>query len=316
MQELRESNDLLGRPGALRDRLDTDGYVFLRDVVDHGVLEHVRAGMTAWLASQGLVELVDGAPVLTGRDFATVGQHPQALHETGVCDWLSMRPEMRWVYEEVFGEPGYVLPLSEYQFQAPSTPASGPIRGYGIYQNRGFTPGLDFAVFWVPLVDMPEPVGGLAIVPDVHREVALRRPVPDAQVESSIPAETFAENAWFAAGYRPGDLLAITRFTPHRELPNRSEQLRLSVEIRVQPWSSPRPVIGVVTEADTDSITIVTAAGGRQVIRINEHTALCANHSAGLVPPGAYLGRRVVAVTDGDTALALRYPRGYVPWYQ
>src|SRR5262245_32302039 len=89
MHELRTSNELLGAPAALRARLDDDGYVFLRDVVDMELVANLKAGMTAWLAAREMVT-VSGIDVCwTGRDFTPLGGDPPELFETGLSETLA-----------------------------------------------------------------------------------------------------------------------------------------------------------------------------------------------------------------------------------
>jgi hypothetical protein len=77
---------------------------------------------------------------------------------------------------------------------------------------------------------------------------------------------------WRSADFRAGDLLIFDFFTPHVTLPNPSQQIRISLDVRAVPASSPLPVTGqVVSVAGTD-VTIRTDEGKLVTVRVTEKT--------------------------------------------
>jgi ectoine hydroxylase-related dioxygenase (phytanoyl-CoA dioxygenase family) len=311
MRELRPSNDLLGDAIALRRQLDDEGYVFLRDVLDTDLVANVKAGVMAWFASHDLLTVADGEPVWTGRDFTALGGDPRELFETGLCETLALSPDMRRVYEQVLGEPVFVLPLGHYQFRSRSNS-----RAWRVHQDGPFSPGLDYVVFWVPLMEIPEELGGVTIAPHVHKRGSL---YPDhAPATTTLPAATIAGDSWYRADYRPGDVLVFGLLTPHCGLENETDRVRLSIDIRVQPSSSPRALIGVVTDTDDHRITIAAEDGEKVVLDIDEQAVLWTGlYDGDRSDPSAFLGLRVIATVGPErTAQLVRGLRGYVPWQQ
>lgn len=90
---------------------------------------------------------------------------------------------------------------------------------------------------WVPLGDCPQVLGGLQLVPTSHLGgLCPTRPVPDG-----VGTEACGDfsSRWLGGDFHAGDLLIFHSLTVHRALPNRTNQLRLSVDYRYQPLSLP-----------------------------------------------------------------------------
>jgi hypothetical protein len=306
VKQLQVSNELLGDARQLRKLLDTEGYVFFRDVIDHKLVQHVKHGVMAWFASEGLVEVVDDEPIWTGADVGAIGLYPDGLVDTNLCEWFALQPSVRAFYEQVFGEPAHVLPMGEYQFPWPGKPDTWSI----VHQDGPYNPGLDFFVVWVPLMSIDEPLGGLAIVPTPQSRGSLQTsPEPNAHHLPFIPRDTFPEEAWHRIDYQPGDVLIFGAWTPHCGMPNTTDLIRLSIDIRVQPTSSPRPILGVVIVDEPDRVVIGTDGGEELPLAVDGHTSMPYIERN-------LLGRRVLATADAGRALLIRNQRGHLPWDQ
>jgi hypothetical protein len=313
MKELCPSNESLRDPRALREALDAEGYVFFRDVLDHDLITHVRHGVMAWFEGQHLIEVVDDEPLYTGADVGAIGDYPAGLCETRLWEWFALTAEVRRFYELVFGERGIVLPIGQYQFTWPTKEGCWS----RIHQDGPFSTGLDFLVFWFPLMVIPEEMGGLAIVPTPQRVGSLHPDLEKNPTSPFIPLETFAEDAWHRADYRPGDALVFAPFTPHCGMPNYSDRMRLSIDFRVQPVSAPRPIIGVVVATDPDGMVIASDSGEEIALSVDERTAMrLPVWVEGRLGTSAFLGLRVIATEEAGRALLVRNPFGHVPWEQ
>jgi hypothetical protein len=306
MKELRARNDVLGDPAAVRAAIADCGYVFRRDVIDLEVLRHAKRGVMAWLSSQGAIEVRDDEPYWTGADVGQLGAYPQGLIETGMCEWLFLRHEVRQVFERIFGEPARVLPMGQYQFSWPGKPECWS----QIHQDGRYTEGVEYVIGWIPLMDIDEALGGVAIVPRAQSDGSLH---PDADFTTSnllpfISMEALDPDAWHRADYRPGDLLLFGRWTPHCGMPNHSDRIRLSVDNRIQPRSALRPLTGIVTAEPPGRIVIVGDDGREHDLSFDEQTYVSRLPRSGLI------GRRVLATTENGHALLVRYQHGFVPW--
>jgi hypothetical protein len=129
-----------------------------------------------------------------------------------------------------------------------------------------------------------------------------------------IPPDMVPADAWHRGDYDAGDVLVFGGFTPHCGLPNDSDRLRLSIDIRVQPWSSERPLMGVVVDAGDEHITLVADGRGVMRLRVDGGTMLRHKGYSGVRPrTGAFVGQRVLVSAEGDRAVLVRNPWGYVP---
>jgi hypothetical protein len=312
VKELRPtSNQVLGDPVALREAIDNEGYVLLRDVIDRQLVSQVKHGVMAWFESQQIVKVVDDEPMHTGVDAGPLGDYPAGLYDTKLWEWFALRPEMRRFYEQVFGERARVLPIGEYQFTWPGRPSCLT----KVHQDGPFTTALDFLVFWIPLMVIDEAVGGLSILPTPQSRGSLHPDLEKNPTSPWIPRPTFPEDEWHRADYRPGDVLIFGPFTPHCGLPNTSDRLRLSIDIRAQQVSAKRPITGVVIGADADLIVIAADQGGEVALVVDEETALrLPTWLAGRLDRSLFLGQRVIATEQDGRALTIRNPWGHVPW--
>jgi hypothetical protein len=308
MKELRTSNELLGRPGASHEVLDAEGYVFFRNVIDHELVEYVKRGVMAWFRANGYIEVVDNEPVWTGVDLAPLGEYPPGLYATCLWEWFARRPEIHRLYRGVFGEPARVLPMGEYQFLWPGRPDVWT----RVHQDGPYNPLVDFVVMWVPLMSIDEDLGGLALVPTPQSCGSLHPPVPEGWASSLIPfipSEAVDDDAWHRIDYEPGDVLFFAPYTPHCGMPNSSDRVRLSIDIRVQPASSAAPISGVVTDVPSGRVVIADDSGEVFDLELDRSTAMP------LMDAGDLLGRRVLATARAGHATLIRNHRGYVPWY-
>jgi ectoine hydroxylase-related dioxygenase (phytanoyl-CoA dioxygenase family) len=309
------SNDLLDDRIALHGRFETDGYLFFRDVIDRDDVARARDRVAAWCVECGLLS-GDGSMRWTGQRPSSVAAQPDELHATGVWQWLARRPSTEKVLRAFFGEPAYLLPLTEYHFAWPGKNARA-----GVHQDGAYSIGLDFAIFWIPLMDIDEAVGGVAVAAGQHRRGWLH---PDFVIDPSnadpvsvrtespfVPDESVPADSWQRANYRPGDVLVMDRMLPHQGQPNRSNVLRLSIDFRAAAASAPRPVIGTVTTSEATSITVTDDDGHDAVIAVDARTVLRAkSYSEPPVSTADFIGRRVIVATAGDRARLVRFPYG------
>jgi hypothetical protein len=311
VKELRASNELLGNPPALREAIEVEGYVLLRDVLDVDLINHVKHGVMAWFEAQQVIKFVDDEPLYTGADASQLGENPPQLYDTKLWEWLALRPESRLFFQQVFGDRGRILPIGQYQFPWPGKPGVSS----RIHQDGPFTPGLDFFTFWVPLMVIDEQVGGLAIVPTAYSRGSLHIGLHQNPTSVYLPPETFGAQDWHRADYCPGDVLIFGPFTPHCSIPNESDRLRLSVDIRVQSVSAKPPITGVVIAADPPCVVIAADTGEDIVLSVDDQTSLrLPTHFVGRLDPRRLVGHRVLATEEDGRALVIRNPFGHVPW--
>ncbi|MDX6631215.1 MAG: 1-deoxypentalenic acid 11beta-hydroxylase [Gaiellales bacterium] len=236
------SNDLLDDEPGLQQRYAEDGYLFFTDVLDTLAVARVRDDLMGVLTAQGIVEAGTAEPVATGVGVEAVDDN--AMYAVNsyleLCDSDEMRSLLRAVLgEEVFVFRGtnirYALPRDDLHVTPP-------------HQDHFFVgPNDDFRTVWIPLMEIDESVGGLAVARGSHR-AGLRDHIEQEDAESyvfigrkqkGVPLAT-VEEEWLTADYEPGQVLVFHSHAVHRALPNRSHLVRLSLDARCQPARTPR----------------------------------------------------------------------------
>ncbi len=116
------------------------------------------------------------------------------------------------------------------------------------HQDSFFIRGTDsFRTLWIPLVDIDQTMGGLALASGSHKH-GLRDHVEQEGVYSyvfkgrrqkGIDLDDIHE-PWLTTTYHPGDVLIFHNLTQHWGLPNQSDRIRLSIDTRAQPAREPR----------------------------------------------------------------------------
>lgn len=292
---LSDSAEFLGDHDELQRRWEADGYLFLRGVIDTGALETVRREYMKRLADQGMVESIDGEPVWTG--VQAKGSRPIAYEDLGEPVWRDLvnHPSFDRTIRAVLGEEPSWVPIVSYRVAVPTADAAVPDDlFFGRHQDGYFNRGIDFRICWVPLMEIPSSVGGLAIAPRHHRNGFLHK---DTGESRGIPPGVVPDESWRRADYRPGDVLIFHHLTPHAPLVNRSDVIRLSIDVRVLPQSANQPVIGTIVSEDDTSVQIEGDDGAIVSLVVDENT-----YFRGIGPAVERLGPgcRVIASTDDD----------------
>jgi hypothetical protein len=234
-QELTDSRGLLGDWRALRERIAVDGYVFMRQLLDPAVVRTIgRIGLThlqacGWTAPGA--DPVTAPPQLPVRAvkmrnaFGDPG-YQRILAEPGFNRLPFVSP-LADVMAQILGPAGFCYPLKLPRVVYPSSvvphqPGNFVHKDYGSVQ--------DMFTCWVPLGEVPQTLGGLALQPGSQHTARVR----------TRPLERL-EPGWVTTDYQPGDVLVFHCLTTHAALPNREAHLRFSAEYRWQLADQPAP---------------------------------------------------------------------------
>jgi len=271
MGRLEIANGDLEDPVSLRRRLDDDGYLFLRGVLDRDSVTWLRDEVLKVLEERGYVEHGGPDAIWTGKSLADFGTHPAELHDSGLWQAFVARQAVTALFAKILGEEPRFMPWGQYRFTPPSaTPERDPVKGR--HQDGFYNQGLEFYTCWVPLVEVDESLGGLAVVPRMNTEWIHDQASPPSY---PIPAEAVPVDVWLRGDYSPGDLVMFHHRTPHSGLPNVSaDRIRLSIDFRVQPVSWTPPYVGVITAVDPESISLACLDGEDVRITIDDTTYL------------------------------------------
>lgn len=255
MLELRQSNDVLGNRSATEARWAEDGYLFFRKVLPLDALMLVKHRYMEALQRMGVVAPGAEEPIWNGESLENFPTKVPELYQSKVWRELVANPDVTSFFSTVLGETAAFVPILYYRVSPPTNLASTP------HQDGFYNEGLDFRICWIPLMDIDEETGGLAIAPGLHTGDYLHD--PNDAPRFRIPAEAIP--AWRRSDYEVGDALIFHFKTPHMGLPNASDRFRLSIDVRFLAESDPQPVLGILSEVDESYVVVRNQSDGSSV---------------------------------------------------
>jgi hypothetical protein len=269
VRELVDSIALQADQAGLRRRLADDGYLFLRRLLRPADVQAAYDGVRAELSLGGWTELaVTGTrtPGGPGRQDRN-GQARAALPGRGTAGrWRASDsqaapgPRRPVGLEEALADPSFRAALASrglnrLAYLAPLRSVVRLILGTGafcypakvlrvvyperrgevtkgryVHQDFAVTGVQDMLTTWLPLMDIPPQLGGLAVLPGSHLGPPMRPRL--------LPAD---EKGWATTEFRPGDVLLFHCLTAHAALPNHADEARISADFRWQAADQPAP---------------------------------------------------------------------------
>src|SRR5215467_2496289 len=236
--QFREANEYLGDSERLNALFNEDGYLFFRGVLK-GV-ERVKLDFIRVLQQQSVVKPGATEPVWTGAGIDQIDD--VGLYE--LPSHMEVLDDNTQVIEQIFGEPVFIFRSPTIRYALPNDPErqTPPHQDYFFVRINQ-----SFRTFWIPLMDIDEEVGGLAIAPGIHKKGLLDHVEADnvysyvfrGRKQMGIPLER-VPHPWITADYHAGDLLVFHNLMVHWALPNLSDRIRLSIDNRCQPVGAQR----------------------------------------------------------------------------
>jgi hypothetical protein len=250
VRELADSIALQANPAALRQRLADDGYLFFRGLLRAADVNVARDSVRTELSLGGWTN-GDGHPVgaqraVTVQDALADPSFRAALASRAL-NRLAYLPPLRGLVRQILGAGAFSYPAKVLRVVYPEPPYQIS-KGRYIHQDFAVAGVQDMLTTWLPLMDIPPQLGGLAVLPGSHLGPPLRPKLLRAD-----------ERGWATTDYRPGDVLLFHCLTSHAALPNHTEQLRISADFRWQAADQPAPAELVLGPAS------VSARRSRQV---------------------------------------------------
>jgi ectoine hydroxylase-related dioxygenase (phytanoyl-CoA dioxygenase family) len=242
LKKLREANDAINQPEKLNALLEEDGYLFFRGVLDAESVDAVKNDFLAVLSRQGVVKPEASEPIWTG--VGVEGIDDTQLYAIPSYLKLATSDRLAKFAEKIFGEPVFLFRDANIRYALPgdSVHVTPPHQDYFFIRMNE-----SFRTLWIPLMEINESVGGLAVAKGSHKG-GLRDHLEHESAESyvfrgrkqrGVPLESVKED-WYTTNYHPGDLLMFHHLTVHRALPNRSDRIRFSLDTRCQPATAAR----------------------------------------------------------------------------
>jgi len=241
----------------LRARMQEDGYLFLRGLLDAPAVLAAREQVLGFAHD---------------HDHRVMGNRAITHHPTVLAVLES--PALFDFFARLFGES---VITTDYKWLR--TMQRGGCSGAHydfVYMGRG---SQRLLTSWIPIGEIPARMGGLAILEDSHRCAGLARlrdtygrmDVDRDRVQgwfSRDPLEMaeMSGTRWLTADYRPGDVLCFSLHTLHMSMTQDTDEIRTTCDVRWQPaadptderWFGERPV-GHTAHASGETVAMSEA---------------------------------------------------------
>lgn len=241
MQRFIDSTDLISSGPALATRMRRDGYLFLRNLVPTDAVSAVQrqAGAIAredgWLRhdrpiADAIAEpagfCVDPDPTYL-RTLRRIN-HLEDYHA------LKHHPALIALFERMLGGPILPHPRVLMRNIFPSRDDFTTKAHQDFPNVQGTT---EVFTAWMPLIDCPMEVGPLQVATGSHTMGVFdfRIGTGAGGIEISDPLE----GSWVSGDFAVGDVLIFHSMLVHKGVPNHSDKLRMSMDVRYQLVSEP-----------------------------------------------------------------------------
>jgi hypothetical protein len=304
--QLTDSTALIGNPQALRQRYLDDGVVFLRGVIDPDLMAWGREKYREALTAEGLIDPAVEAPVWTGKKTDT--WRPCDAIGTAVWHEVVKLPLLNEVMRDIFADDPVWIPIAAHRSGLPTGPLKdGQDIFAGRHQDGFYNEGMLFTICWMPIRDVAMENGGFAVAPGTHHRGSLH---DTALPANAIPRDAIPDDAWRSASFRVGDVLIFNYLTAHTALPNPSDEIRMSLDVRAIPASAPQPVIGSVEKVEGADLTIRTEEEGLVTVHLSKDTLIRDMNPWPRIPLDevekiAYPGAHVMAMARTDRSVTV-----------
>ncbi len=160
---------------------------------------------------------------------------------------LIKSPALLDVVEAIIGPEIASNPIQHIRIKPPQAllpadqHASGLVGTTPWHQDAAVVPpesGTELVTVWVPVNDAPVEMGCLQFMTGAHAEGLI--PHGLGRVDGlALPGDVAQDRAVAVVPARRGDILLIHRHCPHASLPNLSDQVRFSLDLRFHPAGQP-----------------------------------------------------------------------------
>jgi ectoine hydroxylase-related dioxygenase (phytanoyl-CoA dioxygenase family) len=245
LSELNDSNQLLGDAAALRQRLQRDGFLFLRGLIDREAVTEARTTIMQYMSEQQA--LVPNEPVLEGV-MPSGGKSVPMMGHKGITSVPQVRrvlaaPELFTIFEQVFDGPALTF---DYKWLRAVGNEQYTSAHYDIvYMGRG---SARLHTTWIPLGDFNVQQGTLAMVAGSHDAPSyekLRQTYGKMDVDRDLVEGWFTKEPmeitekfggqWATANFQMGDVMIFGMYMMHASTTNLTNRFRLSCDVRFQP---------------------------------------------------------------------------------
>jgi len=241
MRRFTDSTALADDGPALGARMRQDGYLLLRGVLPTPTLRALQrkvgdlAKEAGWLRTDRDVSeaIADPAGFCVDPD-PTYLRTLRRINRLEDYHALKHHQALMGLLERLLGQPVFPHPRVLMRNIFPSR-AEFTTKAHQDFPNVQGTEEVYTA--WFPLIDCPMDVGPLQIAAGTHRDGVYDFGIAGGAggIEISDPLD----GKWVSGDVMLGDVLIFHSMVVHKGLPNRSDRLRMSMDVRYQPVAEP-----------------------------------------------------------------------------
>jgi hypothetical protein len=296
VKELEESNALLGNPVAIKERWDRDGVLFFRGVIDPELVSRAEALFRRALVNEKLIDPALEKLIWTGSKTDT--WRPCDAIGTQIWPKFAELPLLNDLMRTLFEDEPVWIPIVGHRSSLPTGPLKpGQDIFRGRHQDSYFSRGMHYIVCWMPIKDAAVDAGSFVVAPGMHKSGSFYTE------DHKMIVDAVPDDAWRASDFRAGDLLVFDFYTPHATLPNPSDQIRISLDLRAVAASSAIPVIGSVEEVNGTDVVVRTDDGELVTVHVTDDTYIRDMNPDPRIPTAelgriAYPGAHVMATRN------------------
>ena len=246
LSTLREANDLLDDPVALRARMADDGYLLIRGLQDPNRVRAARQVVLDNLAANGQIDPeypLDQGVVVSGKRGHFFGGAKNVTHAPEFLDVVDS-PEIMGFFERFLGGP--VLTF-DYKWLRAVGPGDNTGAHYDVvYMGRGTR---NLYTVWTPLDNVTYDLGPLVILAGSHQFEAVKETYGKMDVDRDHVTGHFTNEPitmvdhyggqWQTSEFSMGDIVILGMYTMHGSINNTSNKFRISTDTRYQLATDP-----------------------------------------------------------------------------
>ena len=241
MHAFLDSTVLIDDGPALAERMRRDGYLFLRKLLPSEEPRALQRQIGAiardagWLRRDAPVEQaiadLDGFCVDPDPTYLAALRRINRLED---YHRLKHHPALIGLFERMLGGPVFPHPRVLMRNIFPAREEYTTKAHQDFPNVQGTT---EVFTAWIPLIDCPMDVGPLQIAAGTHTGDVYDFDIGAGAGGIEI-TEPFADR-WVSGPFALGDVLIFHSMTVHKGVPNRSDRLRMSMDVRFQRVSEP-----------------------------------------------------------------------------
>jgi hypothetical protein len=243
---LRDANELLNQPSALKARIKEDGYLLIRGLHDREKVKATRKFLLEKLDENEQIDRsypLDDAIPAEGKRGMFWGGNKAVTHQPTFLNLVESPEIMN------FCEHYYDAPVMTYDYKWLRVVGPGNFSGahYDIvYMGRGTK---NLLTVWTPLSDISFDMAPLLVLVGSHRFDVLKETYGKMDVDRDHVTGSFSYDPielvdryggqWQTSEFKMGDVVILSMYTMHASLDNTSNRFRLSTDTRYQRADEP-----------------------------------------------------------------------------